>query len=461
MKKIILTFMMFLSLFLGVCFGFTSNAAVVNPPSTSNNLLSKYDVERLSGSVDYSTYGRLSMSSKSSCKIKFDGLNSNTKYYLYYYSSYISSVTFSSGNSGNVSFESNKNFDNNTLISGNGSVIVDHSRAMYILSFKGTDSLVISVDTGTFIMSMFQITINSNKDYFYPNNYGYNYGYDKGYNLGYDRGFVNGFNPNYVAPFELPGWTLVIYVYDSIGDPPSDIESIAYTVSDYSNGWTLDLLKLTTDIYNDYHPVYIDILLVNEYGLDTKQLPLFFKANAPYTYTYTTTLKPQEWITPYYSSAEDSSARYVYEIEDIGDSFLSAVKINTLRQDSNGQVISIFNSGTQLLSLGFDISMFDTGYNRGFNEGLTAGKEQGYNNGFETGKEQGYNNGYNSGYSKGYTEGSGSDNTFVGMIFAIADIPIHIISSIFGFELFGINLFVALCSILSLLMVIWVIRKFL
>lgn len=50
--------------------------------------------------------------------------------------------------------------------------------------------------------------------------------------------------------------------------------------------------------------------------------------------------------------------------------------------------------------------------------------------------------------------------TFGEMIFSIIDAPIYMLSQFFNFELFGIQLYVAFCSILTLIIILCLVRKF-
>ena len=90
-----------------------------------------------------------------------------------------------------------------------------------------------------------------------------------------------------------------------------------------------------------------------------------------------------------------------------------------------------------------------TGYNNGYTEGETAGFTTGYNNGYSAGETAGLATGYNNGYTEGKTEGfnngysAGEQSTvskdIVSIIGEIAMAPYTAISSMFDFEIFGLN----------------------
>lgn len=67
---------------------------------------------------------------------------------------------------------------------------------------------------------------------------------------------------------------------------------------------------------------------------------------------------------------------------------------------------------------------------------------------------------YNRGYNVGYTAGNGSGNNIAGIIGAIFVGPINMLSTIFDFEFLGINLAGFILSLTTLLVVIWLIKRF-
>lgn len=77
----------------------------------------------------------------------------------------------------------------------------------------------------------------------------------------------------------------------------------------------------------------------------------------------------------------------------------------------------------------------------------------GYNFGYDAGLSQGYNNGYNDAVA---SNTGGFDN----LMFAVADVPIHIISSVLNFNILGVNLLSFFMAIITLMLFIFIIRKF-
>lgn len=78
-----------------------------------------------------------------------------------------------------------------------------------------------------------------------------------------------------------------------------------------------------------------------------------------------------------------------------------------------------------------------------------------YNNAFEVGKE----NGYSIGYNKGHTDGVNESNEFnlITLVKSIVRAPGELISSMFDFDFFGINMATLVKSLLTICLVVFVI----
>ena len=66
---------------------------------------------------------------------------------------------------------------------------------------------------------------------------------------------------------------------------------------------------------------------------------------------------------------------------------------------------------------------------------------------------------YNDGYNKGYDIGNKSENSLYNMVIAIADTPISIFKQIFNFNILGLDISGFIFGIISLLIIIWLIKK--
>lgn len=110
------------------------------------------------------------------------------------------------------------------------------------------------------------------------------------------------------------------------------------------------------------------------------------------------------------------------------------------------------------LSFGYYSSSFYSGYNKGYSDG--------YDVGYSNGSSSGYNNGYKRGYDIGFNAGvlhqeNNGPNTLVGLVSAIFSGPVTMFQTIFDFNFLGINLSQFFFSLISLLIVVWLIIKFL
>ena len=96
---------------------------------------------------------------------------------------------------------------------------------------------------------------------------------------------------------------------------------------------------------------------------------------------------------------------------------------------------------------------YDKGYADGYDNGVFDGKGQGYTEGYNNGKTEGYASGYQDGLALAQ---QGNFNTLFG---AIADTPIIFLRSLFNFDLFGMNVFIIIMSLITGIIIIYVIKK--
>lgn len=88
---------------------------------------------------------------------------------------------------------------------------------------------------------------------------------------------------------------------------------------------------------------------------------------------------------------------------------------------------------------------------------LNPSNQQSYNEGLKNG----YDSGYANGKIDGYNEGVGSHETSFGnMMLSVADVPIRIISSMLNFEILGVNLMGFFMGLMTLILFVFIIRKF-
>ena len=130
-------------------------------------------------------------------------------------------------------------------------------------------------------------------------------------------------------------------------------------------------------------------------------------------------------------------------------------------------------------------SDYQDAYNNGYNQGASDGYSTGYYDGSRQGQEYAYNQGYNEGYQLGTEEGTstgyqqgygvgkqvgyddaieeiaehGGIYTFGNLFGAIADTPILYIRQLLGFDVFGVGAVNILMSMITAVIIIWILRK--
>lgn len=95
---------------------------------------------------------------------------------------------------------------------------------------------------------------------------------------------------------------------------------------------------------------------------------------------------------------------------------------------------------------------YNNGYLDGYNNGYNDAKSPYYNKGYFDGKKYGYETGYNKGINES------NDYTFLGLISACIDAPITYFTSLFNFELLGVNISSFLTAIFTLCIIVTVVR---
>lgn len=101
---------------------------------------------------------------------------------------------------------------------------------------------------------------------------------------------------------------------------------------------------------------------------------------------------------------------------------------------------------------------YSNGYNVGYNEGLTENNNISYDNGFNDGYSAGRTDAGTSGYNAGYTDGTTDSNGAWKFIYALFTAPFIFIGNLFSFKLFGIDFYQIILSILSFVLIFFVLR---
>lgn len=101
----------------------------------------------------------------------------------------------------------------------------------------------------------------------------------------------------------------------------------------------------------------------------------------------------------------------------------------------------------------YRVDMLEGDYQTGLQVGLQNGYNNGYDEGYGVGEGIGYQNGYNDGLLT-------ADNDLTALFGGIADTPYRILFSLLSFDVFGISFYSILMSLLTILIIFWLIRKF-
>lgn len=88
------------------------------------------------------------------------------------------------------------------------------------------------------------------------------------------------------------------------------------------------------------------------------------------------------------------------------------------------------------------------GYIQGKNEYINSGYDDGYKNGFSEGKTAGYNEGVQD----------ANDYSFLGLFTAVVDAPIQALSSLFNFEILGVNLLSFVTAVFTVCIIILIVK---
>ena len=112
------------------------------------------------------------------------------------------------------------------------------------------------------------------------------------------------------------------------------------------------------------------------------------------------------------------------------------------------------NAMSDSTSISFVSSQYQSGFQNGYNEGYTNGKDNGYNQGFNEGKENGYNQGFNEGLTA-------SDQTFSTLVNSFINAPFTFAKEALDFDLFGINILNIAFGLLTIGIIVFILRRLL
>lgn len=204
-----------------------------------------------------------------------------------------------------------------------------------------------------------------------------------------------------------------------------------------SNGITLDLVYVSDDVgvvFQDRQNIFTSTLVFND---DIQLENILLDTNISH-------------------SLESNFDIYFYNDNELIESVLQRDSENTPYY-----LDEIITFDTIQLNVYFDYIDFTNEKIVNINgvNGYTSGYNIGYNEGYDYGYNQGYNNGYVNGYNEGVDTIPISDlsNSFT----EVANTPITIFKQIFDVDILGFNLANACFGIVGILLIVWLIKKFL
>lgn len=77
-----------------------------------------------------------------------------------------------------------------------------------------------------------------------------------------------------------------------------------------------------------------------------------------------------------------------------------------------------------------------------------------YSNGYTAGRAAGYNEGYSRGYANG-SQTVGDENQFTSLMNAIVFVPINALWNVLNFEILGVNVFMFVTAVITVLVIAW------
>ena len=159
------------------------------------------------------------------------------------------------------------------------------------------------------------------------------------------------------------------------------------------------------------------------------------------------------YISRMYGSYPSITHCNVIPIIDKGDNFFGGLRVELVNlTDDVSTVICEFRvnayipSGSHNPVIPFDFM----GYNLSYDVFVSDT----YANGYSVGKQAGYNEGYSRGYANGSQTVVG-ENQFTALMNAIVFVPINVLWNILNFEVLGVNVFMFVTAVITVLVIVW------
>ena len=155
------------------------------------------------------------------------------------------------------------------------------------------------------------------------------------------------------------------------------------------------------------------------------------------------------WYNEYIYVPVGVSAPTEAQARVIVNNYLNAVRNGAFGDSMEQEYADGYNDG------------YEIGQQDGYNWGYDIGEQNGYLQGVEVSYDVGYNNGYADGHAQGETDGLNTAEAGKNLILTIFSVPTYVLSNVFNFEIFGINLYSLICFLLTISIVGIVLKKIL
>lgn len=269
----------------------------------------------------------------------------------------------------------------------------------------------------------------------------------------YSMTFTTSYMPN--STTEIP------FSYYTVGNSNTHLTDIIFTTSDIGNAFNVRAYDSTQ--YNDGTYPYYRYMSMNV-AISSGFTNFAFVGVHMYSSYTTDVISSTTWY----------SINNFIEYFDANNEY---IRISISNYTTIGTSIDLFSDRLYYFSnavsgSGSNYSSYLSGYNDGYDEGYADGESDGYSTGSTSGYNNGYQAGYTaasgevgqtqyqSGYQAGYTDGANDANTysFTALIGSVIDTPIRYFSSLFNFNLLGVNLLTFMLALLTLGFVIIIIK---
>ena len=160
------------------------------------------------------------------------------------------------------------------------------------------------------------------------------------------------------------------------------------------------------------------------------------------------------YVSRIYGSYPAITQCNVIPIMDKGEDFFGGLRVELVNLTDNvSTVICAFEVIAYIpasSSNNSDIPFDFIGYNLSYDVFVSDT----YANGYSAGKQAGYNEGYSRGYANGSQTVVG-ENQFIALMNAIVFVPINTLWNILNFEVLGVNIFMFVTAVITVLVIFW------